>query len=208
VPVPQEQIELLVRVVAQRLDLNGDDVLLDLCCGNGHVTARLSALCRAVVGADYSLELIQVARESHAKPNVAYLHRSAEDLRPTDFPSGAPTKIGMNQGLQHFTLAMAERLLRSLRKLARHDLALYFTDVPDAAKLHAFYNTPERWAEFEQRRAAGTEAIGTWWAREHVASLFEAAGYAVSIIDVEPERYTAHYRFDVLAHLLPEAKLI
>ena len=76
--MPQEQIELLVRVVAQRLDLNGDDVLLDLCCGNGHVTARLSALCRAVVGADYSLELIQVARESQAKPNVAYLHRSAE----------------------------------------------------------------------------------------------------------------------------------
>jgi SAM-dependent methyltransferase len=206
VPVPQEQIELVVWAVAQRLSLSREDVLLDLCCGNGLVTAPLSELCRAVVGVDYSAELIQVAQERLAKPNITYVHRCAHDLHPTDFLSGVPTKVCMNAALQHFTVAMLEQLLRSLRKLTPHDLTLYFTDVPDAAKLRAFYNTPARWAEFEQGRAARTEALGTWWGRDHIVSLFETAGYAVSIIDVEPERHTAHYRFDVLARLAPDAR--
>lgn len=200
-PVPPEQIELVIGAIKRRLNLCGDDVLLDLCCGNGLITALLSPQCQAVVGTDYSCELIQVARERSALPNTVYLHRAADDLRPTDFLMGAPTKVCMNAGLQYFTERMVGRLLHSLRGLVQQGLALYFTDVPDAGTIEAFYNTPERWAEFERRRAAGTEAIGTWWDRDHLRSIMEKAGYSVSIIDPEPDRFTAHYRFDVLAHI-------
>ena len=55
--------------------------------------------------------------------------------------------------------------------------------------------------EFERRRATGTEAIGTWWERDHVVGLIEAAGYAAEIIDPDLDRFTAHYRFDLLARL-------
>jgi SAM-dependent methyltransferase len=199
--VSPEQIELVVGAIKRRLNLSGQEVLLDLCCGNGLITARLSPWCRTIVGADYSWELIQVARERSAMPNTVYLHRAADDLRPTDFPNGAPTKICMNGGLQYFTEIMFGCVLHSLQGLVHRELALYLTDVPDAGKMRAFYNTPERWAEFERRRAARTEAIGTWWHRNHLKSIMENAGYTVRILDPEPERYTAHYRFDVLAHL-------
>jgi SAM-dependent methyltransferase len=202
-PTPPAQLDLPVSAVTRGLALNRQDVLLDLCCGNGLITARLSELCKAVVGVDYSAELIRIANERHARPNITYLHRAAEDLHPADFVSGTPNKVCMNFALQHFTAAMVDRLLRSLRKLTRHELILYFSDVPDVEKLRQFYNTATRWAEFEQGRARRTEVIGTWWSRDHLVSLFEAAGYGIRIIDVEPERNTAHYRFDLLAIELP-----
>jgi SAM-dependent methyltransferase len=200
-PVPPGQIELLVGAIKRRLSLSGEDILLDLCCGNGLITARLSPLCRAVVGADYSCELIQVAQEQCAAPNTVYLHRAADDLRPTDFPMGAPTKVCMNAGLQYFTERMVIQLLHSLQALMQQDSVLYFTDVPDAGKVEAFYDTPERLAEFERWCAAGREAIGTWWDQDHLKSIMERAGCDVSIFDLEPDRCTAHYRFDVLVHL-------
>ena len=196
-PVPPDQIDLVVRDIASALDLGPDDLLLDLCCGNGLITFRLSSLCRAVVGADYSLELIETARERHARPNTVYLHRAADALLPSDLPADLPTKVCVNAGLQYFTAAMAQRLLQSLR-LLRHEFVIYLTDVPDAGKLDTYYDGRQRWEEFERKRAAGTEPIGTWWDRDHLHSLFTAAGYSCVIIDPAPDRLMADYRFDIL----------
>jgi SAM-dependent methyltransferase len=201
-PEPPDQIELLVRAITQRIDLNCNDILLDLCCGNGLITTRLAPLCRAVVGLDYSAYLIEVARERHPMPNTVYLHRAAADLHPRDFCERSPNKACMNAGLQYFTETMVERLLASLRVLLQNELTLYFTDVPDVDRLDAFYDTAQRRVEFDRRRAAGTEAIGTWWNRDHLSSLFTAAGFAVRMIEPDPMRLTAHYRFDALAYLL------
>jgi SAM-dependent methyltransferase len=200
-PEPEGQIEILVDSIAERLKLNKKDVVLDLCCGNGLVTARLSALCGAIIGVDYSSELIQVAKRTNSANNITYISSSVEELRALDLPPSGPTKICMNAGLQYFTEPMVDRLLALLRRLARGDLKLLFTAVPDADKLDRFYNTPERRAEYERRSAAGNEAIGTWWNRDDLISIFEGAGYVASAIDLDPTLTSAHYRFDVLAHL-------
>lgn len=200
-PMAQDQIEIAVDGVIRRLAAGPDDFLLDLCCGNGLITVRLARFFRFVTGVDYSLELIRVAQERSSLENVTYLHRAAEDLRPEDFPMAEPTKVCMLSGLQYFTERRLDRLMQSLKAITGNELRLYFGDVPDAGKIHAFYNTPERWAEFKKRRAAGTEAIGTWWDRSHLISILEHAGYTAQVIELESERCTGHYRFDVLAQL-------
>jgi SAM-dependent methyltransferase len=197
-PIAPDQIERLVAAVERALALDAPDVLVDLCCGNGMVTARLAPACARAVGVDFSGALIEVARRDYPAPNLVYLHRSVEALTPADFPDGPPTKACMNQGLQFLTEPMLRRLLASLAPLNPKGMRLFFTDVPDAARLEAFYNTPERWAEFERRRAEGTEALGMWWAEDHLRSIFEDYGYAVEL-SMDPERFTAHYRFDLLA---------
>lgn len=203
---PEEQVEIHVKSIANLLKLNNKDVLLDLCCGNGIVTAQLAPLCGIVIGVDYSEELIQVAKKTNSASNIAYIPSSVEDMPELDLPTTRPTKICMNAGLQYFTEPMVVRLLASLRRLAR-DLELLFTAVPNSDKLEKFYNTPERRAEYERRSAAGNEAIGTWWNRHHLISIFERAGYAARAIDLDPTLTSAHYRFDVLAHLSVERKL-
>ncbi len=158
-------------------------------------------LCSTVIGVDYSDELIQVAKNSNAASNVVYVCGSVEDIRESDLPVAGPTKVCMNAWLQYFTEPTVDQLLASLRKLARGDLELAFTAVPDADKLEKYHNTPERCADYERRMAAGNEANGTWWNRDHLISIFKKAGYDARAIDPNSGLSFAHYRFDVLAHL-------
>jgi len=198
---PEEQIAIYVRSIANLLKLTKEDVLIDLCCGNGIVTARLAALCHVVVGIDYSEDLIRIAETHNTESNIKYIVGSVEDMPQLDIPKVALIKICMNAGLQYFTEQTLNRLLISLRKLANPDLQLLLTAIPDANNLEKFYNTPERRADYERRTAAGNEAIGTWWNRDHLISLLREAGYVASAIDLDPTLISAHYRFDVLAHL-------
>jgi SAM-dependent methyltransferase len=199
-PIPFEQIRLLADALRDALGIAGSDLVLDLCCGNGLVTVQLAPFCRSLVAVDYSSALIDVAREHHAAPNIAYVNMAAEELTAAQFPAGPPTKVCMNQGIQHFTEAMLVKVLEAVTRITGGRAPFYITDVPDADRIFAFYNSPERRAEFERRRAAGTEAIGTWWSRPHLGSVLASAGYAVRFIEPDPRRFTAHYRFDVLAH--------
>lgn len=196
-PIDSAQIDRLVAAIEEALDLQPQDVLADLCCGNGLVTVRLAQRCAAVVGIDYSRELIAVARRDFAAENVRYHQRSAEEIGPGDFPAPGLNKV-VNQGLQYFDEAMQRGLLVNIEACARRGTRLVFTDVPDVALLAAFYDAPERWAEFERRRAAGQEALGTWWSRDLLRGVLEDSGYAVDF-RVDAGRFTAHYRFDVLA---------
>jgi hypothetical protein len=75
---------------------------------------------------------------------------------------------------------------------------LILTDVPDAARVFAFYDTPERQAEFRRRRAVDDEIIGTWWDRDELAAQLAAHGYEAEFADSPGAPY-AHYRFDVAA---------
>jgi SAM-dependent methyltransferase len=197
-PIGPEQIDRLTAAIEDALDLRASDVLADLCCGNGLITVRLARLCAAVVGVDYSRELIAVARADYGAANIAYLQRGAEEIGPRDFPPPGLNKVVMNQGLQYFDEAMLRRLLTNLEACAGRGMTLFLTDIPDAARLRAFYDTPERWAEFERRRAAGQEALGTWWSRDHLRGVLEDHGYGVEF-RVDDARFTAHYRFDLLA---------
>ena len=197
-PIEAAQIDRLTDAIKSALDLQADDVLADLCCGNGLVTVRLAAVCAAVVGIDYSRELIAVARRDYGGANIRYVQRSAHEIGPGDFPAPGLNKVVMNQGLQYFDEAMLRVLLTNIDACAGRGMTLFLTDIPDVDRLSAFYDTPERWAEFERRRAAGQEALGTWWSREHLRGVLEDHGYGVAF-RVDPGRFTAHYRFDVLA---------
>ena len=198
-PVSSEQTPLLVEAIRQALELEPSDVLLDLCCGNGLITVALAPLCRWIVAADFSLELIDTARERFSAANIVYLHRAVEELEAGDFTHGAPTKVCMNGALQHFTEAGLNEVLTTIGRLRNDRLVLSFTDVPDADRLSAFYDSPERRAAYERRRAEGSDAMGTWWSREHLAAIMEAAGYEVSFPPHDPRRFTSHYRFDLCA---------
>ena len=197
-PIGAGEVSLAVAAAVQGLELSGEDVLLDLCCGNGLITRQLAPVCRAVVGVDCSRRLIEVARERSSAPNVTYQVGAAEELDSVDFAGLAPNKLSMLQALQHLTVAGLGRLLTSLDGWDSPIVRLCLTDVPDRDLIFAFYDTPERREEFHRRRAAGTEAIGTWWSRDELAALLGAHGYEVEFRRPLCASY-AHYRFDVVA---------
>lgn len=198
-PMSERQIALSAEVAWTALDLNPSDTLLDLGCGNGLVTIRLAKACRAVYAVDYSTDLIEIARRSHAAPNLTYVHCDATELTAARLDNLRPTKVAMLAGLQYFTVVMVERLLATIGTLTGGLAPVFFSDVPDVVHLQDFYDTPERWAYYEQQRAMGTEPMGTWWDRRHLAELLRPAGYAAEFRDQQADRYAYYHRFDLLA---------
>ena len=198
-PTNDLQIALDVRATCQALELNVSDCLLDLCCGNGLVTFRLASVCQSVYAVDFSIDLIMVARRHHAAPNISYILSSATQLSAALFVNGRPNKVCMLTSLQYFTAQRLDHLLTILAKVTEPSAPLYFSDVPDVECLYRFYDTPERRADYERRRAAGTEAIGTWWSRHHLAEILKRHDYVIEFREQDRRRLGVHYRFDFLA---------
>jgi 2-polyprenyl-3-methyl-5-hydroxy-6-metoxy-1,4-benzoquinol methylase len=202
-PVGGEQVSLAVEAAHANLRLKGSDRLLDLCCGNGLVTAQLAARCASVYAVDFSEHLLEVARQYHCPSNVHYLSTSVTDLTGAQLGKWRPDKISMLAALQHFTVHGLIQLIDTIGDLTRRAAPIYFSDVPDVHRLYTFYNTPERRGDYERRRLAGVEAIGTWWSRRHLVELFASKGYALEFVELSPRRSSAHYRFDMVAKAVP-----
>jgi cyclopropane fatty-acyl-phospholipid synthase-like methyltransferase len=61
-PVSKEQVGLIMQAVMDGLAIAPEDMVLDLCCGNGVITDPIFALCAGGVGVDRSAALIGVAK--------------------------------------------------------------------------------------------------------------------------------------------------
>lgn len=197
-PITQSQLDTLVAQIAEGLQLTPTDGVLDLCCGNGVLTARIAVACREVLGVDYSAPLIRTAQRFHTRPNVRYLCQSVLDITPSALEGASPfDKVYLYEALQHFSPAQYGPLLDTIASVSSPRFIAYFGSIPDEDRLWQFYNTPERVAEYHRRIAEGREAIGTWWNRQYLASQAAAHGFACEFIDQDPSLHTAHYRFDM-----------
>src|SRR5579859_4090802 len=70
--VDASQIDLRVKAITQNLSLNKNDVLLDICCGNGLLTDKLAASVARIYGVDFAEGLIEVAKSKNRHANVSY----------------------------------------------------------------------------------------------------------------------------------------
>jgi cyclopropane fatty-acyl-phospholipid synthase-like methyltransferase len=198
-PLDAVHHDMIEQAVRENLAIVSSDCVLDLCCGNGIVTKRIAALARHIYGVDFSPALIEVARQHFSGSDITYICRSATELGSVDVRGDRITKVYMLAALQYFTEETVPTLMSTIGELSGGKAPVYFTDIPDIDHLWDFYNTAERRAEYQRRRAAGTEAIGTWWSKQTLTELLERSGYTVHIVLQDMARFGAHYRFDLLA---------
>ncbi|MGG3915391.1 class I SAM-dependent methyltransferase [Rossellomorea vietnamensis] len=60
----------LIRFLVKEFSLNGEQDLLDLGCGTGHLTIRFSDWCKRIVGIDMETEMIEEAERLHGEVRV------------------------------------------------------------------------------------------------------------------------------------------
>lgn len=199
-PISLASLDVIFDDIVSRLQLCQSDHLLDMGCGNGLFTARLSASCRVITAVDFSEGLIQIANKYFSKANVRYQRADAKN-----FFSGSGnirfTKMLMNACVQYFEMNELKKLLTNIlnhKSLSR----IYLTSIPDKARLWDFYNTPERKSDYIRRMKHGSDAIGTWWDRHELNLMAESLGFKTACFDQPPDLDTAHYRFDAL--LIPQ----
>lgn len=61
------------------MDVQKNMTILDLGCGNGSLTERLSKVCMKVIGLDASADLLQVARRNY--PNLKFIQSDATNFK-------------------------------------------------------------------------------------------------------------------------------
>jgi trans-aconitate methyltransferase len=98
------------RELIARLDLHGDEHVLDIGCGDGKVTAEIArALPRGtVVGTDASPQMIEFAQKAFpAKqfPNLEFQVMDARKIKPANFSSSSPSRKEERAGVRKPTFS-------------------------------------------------------------------------------------------------------
>jgi len=193
--VNPEQVELRVNAIRQNLFLNKTDVLLDICCGNGLITEKLSGFVQYVYGVDFSEGLIEIAK---SRNKCSYLTYEVGDITKINLQKySSINKINIYAGLQYISI---DELQVFFEKIRLHDMPLtvYCANVPDKECLWNYYDTSEKKAFYHQRELDGAPHIGTWFYKNDVARIAKSLGLFLKFLEIEKGLNTSSYRFDIL----------
>ncbi|MCI0533776.1 MAG: class I SAM-dependent methyltransferase [Verrucomicrobiales bacterium] len=196
-PYSRPQFETMIASVRGSLQLGSDDVLIDICCGNGVVTVELAKHCRSTLGVDFSVPLITVARKFNAGDKISYRVMNALELDalPT-LAEGPFSRVLMYAALQHFEPQDLMRLLTGFLKHTGGDRIIVLGGVLDVERKLRFLDTQEKLQMYERYQMEGRDRLGTWWKKDFVSDVCKELGLRCEIDDHSDGRPGGHYRFD------------
>lgn len=180
-PISEEALRESVEIVARGLSLSPDDLVLELCCGNGLMTRYLSALVARVRAVDFAERLVRHARQFRSGPKVEYFCADAVDFvhELLETREYLPSKVLLGDALGYFEPAMLGEILTSLGRLTDDHFVFMATGIPSDELKWNFYNTPERVRRYElnQEQAKNTnDGIGRWWRTAELEELATSRG--------------------------------
>lgn len=191
-PISEELFDILLKDIVEKLDLRSDDVVLDLCCGNGLITQHIAPLCTSVIAVDFVQELVdQIDRKKH--PNIYVF---AQDIRRLRFGTSVFDKVMIYSGIQYLSLKETHSLFEAVMRWLRGDGLFFVGDIPDQDKLLRFFGAWEAGSGSVTREPP---IIGTWFSAEWLEKLGRAVGFKRILILPQPKgTLNAHYRFDMI----------
>jgi len=196
-----DDVDATTKAILTALGLSGSGIVLDLCCGNGLISQKIMPHCGALIGVDFSAPLIDVARRLCGGSNATFIVEDATAVTPALLGIAQADAAYMASAFQCFDRDLARTLLRSVRTMAAPTLGLFIEGIPNEERRTDFYNTPERWREHCQRRAAGTEHIANWWRTSDLAELASAEGFVCHVIAQDVDLVCRSFRYDALLEL-------
>ena len=163
-PIQQNIFDQMILDIINKLELNENDILLELCCGNGLLTKPLSFFVNKIYAFDFTEHLISTAKLKNQNENIEY---AVGDVK-SDFLnlfsiSKMPNKYLMNDSLGYFTVSDLEKILINIKKSS---FIIYITGIPNDLLKWNFYNTEERKFKYKENVKNGDEfndGIGRWW---------------------------------------------
>lgn len=196
VAVPEDQIRLLVDAVVDGLNLSADDLLLDLCCGNGALSARCFERCRGGVGVDFSDYLIGVAKKHFEKPpQQKYVLADAMEFVHSSVDCRRFTKTLCYGSFAYLSRDSARDLLATVRHRFVHVGRFFVGNLPDKGMLHDFFDPGAYVPGIEDESES---PIGIWRTVQEFSDLAASTGWRVDFRRMPANYYAAHYRYDAV----------
>jgi SAM-dependent methyltransferase len=194
-PVEDKIFQEILETIQCALELSSEHVLLDLCCGNGLITKKLSPLCKEITGVDFTAELIEHI-DVKAYPNVRPI---VSDILSCDFAPCSFDNVLIYSSIQYFTqpetVRLFELIWRWLKPLGR----LFLGDIPDQRRIWNFFNNVERESVYFEHLRDQQPIIGTWYDFAWLEKLSRHAGFRQTLQINQPPHFPfSHFRFDAL----------
>jgi hypothetical protein len=195
-PVSQDQIDMIIDAVVTGLELNHNDTLLDLCCGNGALSTLLFKHCKGGLGVDFSEYLISIANKYFAAPpDQTYILQDVVEFCEHPITPGKFSKMVCYGSFPFIEHARAEVMLRLLNSNFSNLERIFIGNCPDRNLLAEFYG--------DRPFVPGTEKdpdspIGIWRTQEEFAALASNCGWHATFHKMPVRYYAAHYRYDVI----------
>lgn len=194
--VSNEQVEMMVAATIRYLELQTDDFVLDLCCGNGLLTDRVFEHCAGGTGVDMGAYLISIAQKNFGHlPSRSYIVSDIES-----FLEGEPAPERFTKALCYGSFAYlsddsARFALATLRARFPRVSRAVLGNLPDKAKAREFFR-PDAYVDgIEDDHET---VIGRWRTKSDIEGLATETGWAVAFQTMPPGYYGALYRFDAI----------
>ncbi len=200
-PIPKDMFDMMVTEIIRALNLQNNDHLVDICCGNGLLSYELAPHVSRITAVDFVPRMIANAKRFKTRANITYKIGAATDPFPTLFDSGTkPNKFLMNDSLAYFEPAELGRMLgNAIEYMRGQQFAFLLTGIPNDALKWDFYDTPERKARYvESEKSPDTthDGLGRWWHASEIEMICQTCGLRVEISD-QP-LFISNYRMNAL----------
>ena len=180
--------------------MQSDDVVLDICCGNGLFTGKLAPLCARILGVDFSEPLINIARRYNQPENAEYLLgdvRRLDGLKLDHIEQF--NKVIMIGALQYFSIREFEAIIDDLFiRLPLGVRMLFLGSVLDRETKWTMLNSPKKKLMYAYYVLVGRNSLGRFWRRSEIKELTQIRqlNHKFCVGDLACDIPVAKFRFD------------
>jgi len=198
-PISNEIFEKTVNWVAQKMQINKESTILELCCGNGVWTIPFAKQVKHITAIDFSVPLLDVLRRKCISKNIKNVDIKLQDVSNIESQNFLScSHVFLYFALQHFSERETIILFETVHNILKYGGVFYIGDIPDKEKLWNFANTTEYEKVYFDSIKNGTPVIGTWFVKDDLKKLSKYAGFSKCEIIEQPDwQINSTHRFDM-----------
>ncbi len=181
------------KYIIRLLDLQKDEQILDVCCGNGLITGYISNTGFKVTGIDLSQNLINQAKQNY--PHIHFEQQNALSFNlNTKFD-----KIYLAFSFQYFdSYDLGKKVIENLILHANSGAKILLTDIPDKNRWGIFYNSFLKKVFYFKQKLTGKQTMGKFWSEKELIKICDELSVVGKLL-VQPTHLPyQHYRFDFM----------
>lgn len=137
----QAGLDRCANIVKSWIDPGPNDIILDMGCGDGEITHRLSKFCKRIDGCDFSCRLISKAQAKFPKlcffeQDVLKIPVGCNRMYNKVFSYSVIQSIGPKELYKHFSFICS---------ILEKGGEVFFLDVPDKGRAFTYYVSKRNW---------------------------------------------------------------